>query len=273
MPFRIDHAHREALRTEAIATLAGLEEIHLAVEDGDTEFAARLSGRYVAIVRLLGAIGWEPRPTGPAFRIDMPAAVLGLAVDDLMRRAADRLASAGPRGPVRDAARADWHHCRAVRSVSAYLLREIGAEHGILRDPPPLAIGRVERELLRRATIFDLAQAGSIGDVAPQTHRDEPALLLRNRVEAQWRLLDDLGWQLADVRDSFELTIPEPELSIVLVRLCCRAATDLRTAPDSDCWRLGKAEQEERLVTLCVRLLREPTESDGLVLPATETSA
>lgn len=32
-----------------------------------------------------------------------------------------------------------------------------------------------------------------------------PARLLRNRVEAQWRLLDDLGWDLAAERDSYEL--------------------------------------------------------------------
>lgn len=72
---------------------------------------------------------------------------------------------------------------------------EIGAEYGILRDPPLIEISRRERDLLRRATIFDLNQSGTIGDIAPQTHRDRQARRLRKCVEAPVRLLDDLDWQ------------------------------------------------------------------------------
>lgn len=135
-----------------------------------------------------------------------------------------------------------------------------------------MTINRPERELLRHATIFDLGQSGTIGDVAPQRSGDRAARALRDRVEAQWRLLDDLGWELADVRDSFELSIPEPELTIALVRLCSRAATDLRAAPDSDLWPADRAEHEDQLVTLCVRLVHEPTEPGDPLPPATETA-
>lgn len=127
MPFRIDHAHREVLRTEAIATLADLEEIHFTVQDDETEFAKRLRGRYAAVKALLGAIGGEPRPTSPAFRIDMPGALLGLALTDLMGRAGDRLASVDP-NPSDEVVHRDCLHCRAVLSIGVHLLREIGAE-------------------------------------------------------------------------------------------------------------------------------------------------
>jgi hypothetical protein len=55
---------------------------------------------------------------------------------------------------------------------------------------------------------------------------------LRQRFEWHWRLLDDLGWARADVRDEFSLTMPTTELVQAIRWHRDRAAEALRGCRD-----------------------------------------
>lgn len=78
-----------------------------------------------------------------------------------------------------------------------------------------IQIGTQTRELLYQSAVADLS---GIGDVMIELDagRVLEAQLLRQRFEDELRLLDDLGWNAADERGTFELTMPVEQLTRLL---------------------------------------------------------
>jgi hypothetical protein len=81
-----------------------------------------------------------------------------------------------------------------------------------------ITITRPQREVLWENIVTDL---NAIGDIYVALHDEQwaKARALRMRFEADWRLLDDIGWARHDPGERFELTIPREELKATIERL------------------------------------------------------
>jgi hypothetical protein len=97
-------------------------------------------------------------------------------------------------------------------------------------------IDRPTREALHAGLVLDLSGLPDLWTLLDQNRADE-ARRLRERIEQDWRLLDDLGWSVADPRQRFELTMPPVQLADVVRRLHEQALTCLRATAQalSDC--------------------------------------
>ncbi len=136
-------------------------------------------------------------------------------------------------------------------------------------------IDRPTREALHAGLVLDLSGLSNVWVLLDQNRAAE-ALRLRERFEQDWRLLDDLGWEAADPRQSFELTMPPVQLAQVVRRLhqqalaCLRAtAQALSECPSSasrrrssvalERWRHrleAQVDDELDLHSACVGILR-----------------
>jgi hypothetical protein len=83
-----------------------------------------------------------------------------------------------------------------------------------------LVLGRAERDLLRRAAVRDL---GALGDIELALRLDDGATAreLRDEFVPVLALLDDLGWEEQDPRETFPVTL-EP----AALRACARRWLD-----------------------------------------------
>jgi hypothetical protein len=113
-------------------------------------------------------------------------------------------------------------------------------------------IDRPTREALHAGLVLDLSGLSGVCALLDQNRAAE-ARRLRERIEQDWRLLDDLGWEAADPRQSFELTMPRGQLVEVVRRLHRQALACLRATAEalSDCpaasnRRRGSADLERR---------------------------
>ena len=79
-------------------------------------------------------------------------------------------------------------------------------------------IDRPTRQALHAGLVLDLSGLSNLWALLDQNRAGE-ARRLRERFEQDWRLLDDLGWEVADPRQSFELTMPPGQLAQVVRRL------------------------------------------------------
>jgi hypothetical protein len=97
-------------------------------------------------------------------------------------------------------------------------------------------IDRPTREALHAGLVLDLSGLSGVWTLLDQDRAGE-ARRLRERFEQDWRLLDDLGWEAADPRQSFELTMPPGQLAQVVRRLHQQALACLRATAEalSDC--------------------------------------
>jgi hypothetical protein len=89
---------------------------------------------------------------------------------------------------------------------------------------------------------------GSVGDLWPALEHEgdfAKAERLGHEFSEDFRLLDDIGWKDKEDRDSFELTMPPPELVRALNRLHDEAAAVL-TESDERRYRKEDAETEAR---------------------------
>jgi hypothetical protein len=77
----------------------------------------------------------------------------------------------------------------------------------------------------------------------------EGAQELRAQFERHWRLLDDLGWAFADVRDEFTLTMAAPELEKAIRWHRDRVVEAL---PDSE-----DADEELDILSACDHVLEQ----------------
>jgi hypothetical protein len=91
MPVTITRAHRDALYEELPTELTGLEDVYLALSNGDGELARDLWRRFDAELRLLDQLGWAPVEPIEEFAIDLPRDVLIRAVGRLQERAEQAL--------------------------------------------------------------------------------------------------------------------------------------------------------------------------------------
>ncbi len=113
-------------------------------------------------------------------------------------------------------------------------------------------IDRPTREALHAGIVLDLSGLSNVWALLDQNRAGE-ARQLRERFEQDWRLLDDLGWESTDPRQSFELTMPPGQLAQVVRRLhqqalaCLRATAEaLSDCPTSASRRRASADLERR---------------------------
>lgn len=136
-------------------------------------------------------------------------------------------------------------------------------------------IDRPTREALHAGLVLDLSGLSNVWSLLDQNRAGE-ARQLREHFEQDWRLLDDLGWEARDPRQSFELTMPPGQLAQVVRRLhqqalvclrataealsdCPTAASRLRTSADLDRWRHrleAQVDDELDLHSACVGILK-----------------
>jgi hypothetical protein len=113
-------------------------------------------------------------------------------------------------------------------------------------------IDRPTREALHAGLVLDLSGLSGVWALLDQNRAAE-ARRLRERIEQDWRLLDDLGWEAVDPRHSFELTMPPGQLVEVVRRLhqqalaCLRATAEaLSDCPAASSRRRSSADLERR---------------------------
>ena len=89
-----------------------------------------------------------------------------------------------------------------------------------------VTLSRDERDALRADVLFELT---TVGDIAKAVRSGNAAEARRLRVcfEEGVRLLDDLGWEELEERESFTLTMPLERLEAMLRRFRDRAEEDL----------------------------------------------
>jgi hypothetical protein len=75
-----------------------------------------------------------------------------------------------------------------------------------------------QRDPVYQFILFDLSR---IGDMEILLMSDEPELArrLRRRLEEDWRLLDQIGWELRGDRKVYAITLPSDEIRTVFKRL------------------------------------------------------
>ena len=81
----------------------------------------------------------------------------------------------------------------------------------------PVTLTRHQRDVLYRAVKLDLSGIGDIS-LMLSVWRGEAARELRDRYVDDMRLLDDLGWDRLDRRESYELTMPRDQLERTIRR-------------------------------------------------------
>jgi hypothetical protein len=89
-----------------------------------------------------------------------------------------------------------------------------------------MKISRAHRDPLREAVLVDLIDLDDVGTFIGRKRMTE-ARGYRDRFERDMRLLDDLGWEELDDRESFELTMPAVELESLVGYLREIAETQL----------------------------------------------
>jgi hypothetical protein len=92
---------------------------------------------------------------------------------------------------------------------------------------PHITITRTHRDPLREALLLDLIDVDEIGKFIGSQRMTE-ARGYRDRFMRDMRLLDDLGWEESDSRQSFELTMPALELKALIGYLREVAEAELR---------------------------------------------
>ncbi|ADB49121.1 hypothetical protein [Conexibacter woesei] len=142
MPYIITREQRDALREEAIASLAEIGDVYLAIENDDWPLAELLSTRNATVLELLHDLGWEPDKVSQQVLLRLPAPSLSLAAQHLCAVAADRLDSHRQHGLIDDDGYAhadDVRHCRLVVEICPELLARTG--------PAPAAMLRWAAEM------------------------------------------------------------------------------------------------------------------------------
>lgn len=81
-----------------------------------------------------------------------------------------------------------------------------------------MTINRRYRDTLYAGLMDDLS---ALDDIERHLRKDEPsdAKRLRNRFDAELRLLDDIGWEREPDAERFELTMPARELRPIIERI------------------------------------------------------
>jgi hypothetical protein len=129
----------------------------------------------------------------------------------------------------------------------------------------PVTVSVYQRRALYWAVVDEL---DAMGDIRINlVNRDVPsALRLRRRCEQALWLLDDLGWEEATERRSFELTMPVDELRPYLERVYWESVGSLAEHPHELVEEV--VERLEELVGICPLLLARIAQDSGGRSPA-----
>lgn len=249
MTFRISRAHRDALYDAAIHSL---HDITTAFQRRDLDRIHYLRPRFEATTRFLDNVSWRRHYGGSRFDLTMRPDELAVTMQHLADRARP---SIQPRGAVEGDI--------AVIAAAKQLLRRTGPAPDpaplVAADRPPTRLRpltRLERNRLHRATWFAARGTPTITAVIRLGAITE-ARGLRTAAEAQWRLLDDLGWPFETRQEPFALTLPDAQVAVALgsIQTSGHGAGDhtdhLREDPDA-----GRAHNQQVVLT-CRRLLAE----------------
>jgi hypothetical protein len=123
--------------------------------------------------------------------------------------------------------------------------QQIEREDRALGTNSRLTLTRDKREILRQALITDLSELGGLDDPFPGPHSPtwSGARDLENALRDVLRLLEDLGWDPADPRETYTVTIERDTFAAILRRLAETAEASLRAGfdpefadEDLDCW-------------------------------------
>lgn len=103
-------------------------------------------------------------------------------------------------------------------------------------EQPRAFFDRADRDLLRTGALDCLRRlpATVFVSIMLGTREVIEALLLRARIEAAWRLLDDLGWDAQDDCDEFTQTMPDEQLARVVLWIEAEALDRLSAFPEDD---------------------------------------
>jgi hypothetical protein len=93
-----------------------------------------------------------------------------------------------------------------------------------------MTINRRYRDTLYAGLMHDLS---ALDDIGIHLRNDEAsnARRLRNRFDAELRLLDDIGWEREPDAECFELTMPAKELRPIIERVYWTAVNSLADNP------------------------------------------
>jgi hypothetical protein len=118
----ISGEQRDALYTELLALLSGIDDVRLAIEEEDFERADRLAREFSSYLRLIFEdLGWgSHRPV--SVELTMPPDLLRQTLSRLREQAAERYEQ---ERPEQEAFRARWEHTALVRSTCDEVLGQL----------------------------------------------------------------------------------------------------------------------------------------------------
>lgn len=124
----------------------------------------------------------------------------------------------------------------------------------------PRQITRADRDALHGVLRDDLRYSGFITEAI--TNRDFAlARTLASHCQAEFRLLDDLGWHPDDDHDQFELSLADEQLAQVLLRILNAIALSALAHPDraqhDDPEVRAAVERDRRAAAVCTELLQQ----------------
>lgn len=122
-----------------------------------------------------------------------------------------------------------------------------------------MTINRRYRDTLYAGLMNDLS---ALEDIGTHLRNDEPshAKRLRNRFDAELRLLDDIGWEPEPDAERFELTMPAKELRPIIERIYWTAVNSLADDPHE--LVEDTAHQLRVATTACPEMLARLTDDD-----------
>jgi hypothetical protein len=131
----------------------------------------------------------------------------------------------------------------------------------------PRTIKRKDRDLLHQALVADSAMtATALGDALIGGER-ATGRMLRERLEAELRLLDDFAWAARQpARETFELTLSDEQLARTLQRLARRGTERLTALADrrrEERIAAGDERDDDDIDLIAAEIDRDDPERDG----------
>jgi len=122
-----------------------------------------------------------------------------------------------------------------------------------------MTINRGYRDAVYAGLMDDLT---ALDDICTHLKKDEPdhARRLRNRFEAELRLLDDIGWEREPDAERFELTMPARELRPIIERIYWSSVTSLSNDPHE--LEEDTADRLRQATTACPEILARLADDD-----------
>jgi hypothetical protein len=122
-PIRLSADRRDALYAHLRASLLGIDDLRLAIEEEDFATADRLAHAFAGELRLiLGGLGWGDQADGPV-ELNIPPAELEPILTEVRDRAVEFYEA---EREEQEAFRAPWERAALVRDTCDELLKRLG---------------------------------------------------------------------------------------------------------------------------------------------------